>query len=248
MKSAGYSLFIFITLVLLASMFFYPYAIGQDTAWVTHVMTHVPALAHMPPVNFTEGANYETVADAKKRFKNVIGVEADHEEAIYLALAYYPELAETPIEFVFKPIGTTMSTRPAFGSFFKRSGNRTYQIFINNKPDFDGILFGQIPFNGRVGIVAHELAHLLDYECRSSWGLAGVGIKFLNRRGRSSFEKTIDLLTIHKGLGWQLRDWAHCSMGGCPGATPEYQAFKRSNYLSAEEVVKEIEKLDIYRQ
>lgn len=235
-------------LMLLAVLLVYPYSTGQDTALVEQIMTHVPPLALLPPRQFEEGHNDKLVEAARHQFPLVNGIPEAQVEAIYLALYYYPELASVPIEFVFGPINTTMATRPAPNSYLRRAGRRTYRVFINDKPGFEGILFQHIPLNGRVGIVAHELSHVLDYEQRSSLGIIGVGLRFLNKRGRAGFERTIDLLTIYKGMGWQLRDWAWCAMGGCPGATPAYQAFKRGNYLPPEEVEKEINSMALYRR
>lgn len=207
----------------------------------------MPPLEKMPPASLAQGQQDDVVSKAKLKFKHISGVPPKHEEPIFLALSYYPELTDIAIEFVFKKIKTTMATRPTIGSYLKRTGNRKYRILINdNKEGFDGILFENIPYNGQIGIVSHELAHIVDFEHRNTWQLLGVGVKFMNKKGRASFEKTIDLLTIYKGMGWQLRDWAACAMGGCPGATPDYVAFKRSNYLSPAEIEKEITKLKIY--
>ena len=59
-----------------------------------------------------------------------------------------------------------MASRPA--SVFSP---RRYKIVINNNPQFKGIPFDSIPYNAAVGIVGHELAHIVEYETKTLLGL-----------------------------------------------------------------------------
>jgi len=147
-----------------------------------------------------------------------------------IALSYYKELSNTPIEVKFSKIGTTASCRPKLGSiipifyitlfitfglillgfrktkvFYKypklrhafliigfisisficyahfansSKSDREYVININNKSEFEGILLKNVPFNAQIGIIGHEIGHIVDYENRNFWGIIGRAIDY----------------------------------------------------------------------
>jgi hypothetical protein len=151
-----------------------------------------------------------------------------------LALSFYPELHDVEINFLLSKESTTMACRPDIGSLLKNK--RTYNIFINNKSDFEGILLPDVPFNAQVGVIGHEIAHIVDYENRNLLGVIQVGIDYLNMERKQVCENYIDMLTIEKGLGWQLYDWAQYSMYDSPKATDKYKEFKRNIYLNPAQI------------
>jgi hypothetical protein len=163
---------------------------------------------------------------------------SSYEKQSLIALSYYPELQMVHIEFIFGNINTTMSCRPTFKSMLY--GERHYQIFINNNPEFEGILLQDVPFNAQIGVIGHEFAHVFDYETRSFTGVLQRGLNYLTRNGKKTYERSIDKLTIQKGLGWQLYDWADFSMYKSEKATDKYKDFKRDIYMSPEEIKAEI--------
>lgn len=152
-----------------------------------------------------------------------------------IALSYYPELQNTDIRFVYKDIKTTMSATPRISSFWHKK-NR-YQININSKKKGqEGILLKEVPFNGRIGVLGHELAHIADYVRKKKLGLITFGIHYtLSKKFHAKYEKATDSQTIEKGLAWQLYDWAdfvfHLSK-----ASEKYRAYKRKFYLLPEEI------------
>ena len=188
-------------------------------------------------------AYFEDDAVNLDSLKNLYGVNksfiVSYEQQSLIALSYYPELKKSHIEFVYCAINTTMACRPTVKSML--SGERRYQIFINNNPAFEGILLQDVPFNAQIGVIGHELGHVLDYEIRSTAGVLQRGINYLSRNGKRSYEKSIDKLTIRKGLGWQLYEWADFSMNKSVKATEKYKKFKRDIYMSPEEIEKELE-------
>ncbi len=150
-----------------------------------------------------------------------------------LAFKYYPELRNAKIEFQFKHVSTTLQAQPIIASLFGKQVR--YKIIVNDDPEFEGILFDSIPFNGQVGIIAHELAHILDYTNKTRCGIISTGFKYLFKGYKRRYEKSIDYLVILKGLGWQLYDWAHFAMIDSK-ATKEYKQFKMDYYLESEEI------------
>ena len=161
-----------------------------------------------------------------------------------VALSYYPELKDTEIEFVHQPIKTTMAARPKPTSVFQRVSKRSYRIFVNNSDDCQ-INLKDIPFNAQIGIIGHELAHIVDYEQSNGPGIVGAGLNYTTARTKANFEKSIDRLTIEHGLGWQLLAWADFALHESD-ASEEYKAFKADTYLEPEEIAEVMQGIEIY--
>lgn len=236
MKKAGISILILLSAVVLVSLIITPRSEQQ----VEKTRMHIDYSQYQcPPIDFIAGENQDLIQRGKELFPDVEGLPEQFEDVFYLTLYHYPELSGSSIEVISKPIGTTLQVQPAANFIFKRKSTRSYRIFINSNLDFEGILFKDIPYNAQVGLVAHELAHILDYKYKNTFQIIGTGLKFLNGNSRGKYEKSIDLLTIYKGLGWQLLDWAQYAMFDSK-ATEDYKAFKKSNYLNPEEITEDI--------
>lgn len=164
-------------------------------------------------------------------------------EPALIALSYYPELKDVRIEFKYSEEATTMAARPAPFSLFS---NRKYVILINKKKNFKGIYLENVPFNAQIGIIGHELTHVVDYQKHNFWGVLGIYFRYSNNKRKPLFEKEIDRATIERGLGWQLYDWATYSMRTDNGATENYREFKHTTYMQPEEIKQVISYLSKY--
>jgi hypothetical protein len=161
-----------------------------------------------------------------------------------VALSFYPELREVDIHFVHSKESTTMAARPIWNSIF--SSKRSYNIFINNNEYFEGILLSDVPFNAQLGVIGHEIAHVLDYENQNFLGIMRIGIDYLDVDKKIEYERSVDMLTISKGLGWQLHDWAQYSMYESLKATESYKEFKRKTYMNPTQIVEVMKNRDMY--
>lgn len=151
-----------------------------------------------------------------------------------LALSYYPEFINLSIKFVNKDIKTTMACQPDIKQMLK-TGKRTYIIFIDTDKNGEGIELAEVPFNAQVGVIGHELAHIIDYENKNTLQLIGTGFGYLFGSYKHHLEHKVDSITIKKGLGWQLRDWADFAMNQS-SASQQYKAFKKEIYMNPEEI------------
>ncbi|MCW5907192.1 MAG: hypothetical protein KIS94_04995 [Chitinophagales bacterium] len=202
---------------------------NQSIVELQKLLKHVKYESFVVPHNFTT----DSCPKEDFVFPEGLVIPPQYRCQFGLAFKYYPELRDVKIEFQFKHVSTTLQAQPVISSLF-RSEVR-YKIIVNNNPDFEGILFDSIPFNGQVGIIAHELAHILDYKYKTRFGIVATGLKYLFKGYKRRYEKAIDYLVIQKGLGWQLHDWAQYAMYDSR-ATSEYKTFKMDFYLEPDEV------------
>ena len=140
----------------------------------------------------------------------------------------FSELKETRIRLVFRAIPMTMQARPNIWQLL--IGRREYLIFINNKKAKNGIVLEDIPFNGQVGVISHEMCHILDYHNKSIWQIIKTGIMYLNPNKKEGYEKSTDYLAVKKGFGLQLHEWSNYVLDDSSIA-PEYKKVKERFYL-----------------
>lgn len=161
-----------------------------------------------------------------------------------IALSYYPELKNVPITFRYYNIRTTMEVRPEYFSAIK-DDNRKYIIFISKNTHTEGVLLKDVSFNAQIGVIGHELAHILDYESRTVKSLFGLALDYLIIKNHAKYERSIDELTIKRGLGWQELEFADF-VENKSLATASYKHFKKINYLSSSEIENAIAKMTLY--
>jgi hypothetical protein len=130
--------------------------------------------------------------------------EAIKEEA-GIALSFYPQLAEVPIEFKFKKNirKSTMLAQPHFWSLFRPKGKRKYMVLIGEKIQISDREFAtaDIPKDILIGWLGHELGHIMDYCNRSSFNLFWFGLKYtLSDRYLMTAERAADSFAVDHGM------------------------------------------------
>jgi hypothetical protein len=102
-------------------------------------------------------------------------IPAEFERPILTALSYFPELKDTHIIFRIKKAYTPLTTKPDFTSVFKRKGHRTYVITISNETadTLTRLLFQNLSFEEQVGVMGHELSHVVDFNSKNFPGVGG---------------------------------------------------------------------------
>lgn len=163
----------------------------------------------------------------------------EYELASLVALIHYPELKDTKIEFKTKSLKSTMAARPKGLNVFRHKGKRLYVIVINNTEDVK-VPVDSVSFNAQVGVIGHELAHILDYENKSSMKVVGNGLGYASKKFRSKFERATDQRTIDHGLGWQCYDWSYY-VYHYKNTPKEYLEYKKKTYMSYEEIEDQLE-------
>jgi hypothetical protein len=195
---------------------------------------------------FIKAEVFELIECYKDDVCSKITIPDEYEAACLLALAYYPELKNEHIEFVYGKGAYSMAARPVPMSLFKSRKKRKYRIFINTESKNKGLLLNQVGFNAQVGIVGHELAHILYYSQKSSARIILDGILYSNKKFRAKFEKDTDKVAIDRGLGWQLHDFSNCTQ--THEAVPEeYKIYKKAVYMCPQTIEEYIEKNKLQR-
>ena len=181
------------------------------------------------------------------KFNNKIVPEVIWREA-YVALAHYPELKDTPIEFQFKKNikKSFMRAQPKLGDFFKRKGKRAYKIMISERFNIEDEEFDvtNVPSDVLIGWIGHELGHIMDYKNRSAVNMIWFGARYItSKRYIREAERAADTYAVNHGMGEYIiatKDFilnhAHLS--------EKYKNRIKSLYLSQEEIMELVEELD----
>ena len=157
-------------------------------------------------------------------------LDESYQEQAMIAMSYYPQLKGVAIEFVRKDIKTTMAARPATGFLFRKKENRTYRIFIDNDVKGEkGLLLSEVPFNAQVGIIGHELGHIVDYEEKSAAGIVLTGVGYLFHPFRKKLERKIDEITVAHGLGYQVAEFSKYVLDDAH-VSDKYKKYKQKIY------------------
>ncbi|MCB0611360.1 MAG: hypothetical protein KDD12_26800 [Lewinella sp.] len=167
-----------------------------------------------------------------------------------LALSHYPELKETPIEFLVQPAFLPLSSRPDPVTVLSPWIRRKYLVVISSRSTdyFEQILLKNTPFNEQVGIIGHELGHSVFYLDKSALKLVGIAYNYeYDEDYATQFERETDKRAVAHGLGYQLYDFAFFVRKAFGDSQEKIAAEKGDMYLSPNELAAEMTKYDCYR-
>ncbi|WP_020530792.1 hypothetical protein [Flexithrix dorotheae] len=149
----------------------------------------------------------DSLIDFRNEYGNRKKVPTEFELQTLIAISHYPELKNIRLKFKIKKKNVfPISARPGFNpiNFFRSRKNRQYLIFME---EGTGYVLDRT-FNGQVGIIGHELAHIQYYKSISSWRLIKEGIKYTKHSAfRIKFEEDTDKRAIEYGFGWQFLEF-----------------------------------------
>lgn len=181
-------------------------------------------------------SSYVCSRDTKLVYSGLNNLSGQGKTSFLVAISYFPELNRSRIQLKYKKIRTTMSVRPTIGSLiFNRRENRKYIIRINSSLRDSIITLNELSSDAQVGLLGHELSHIVDYRSRNIWGVISRGFAYMSKRGMTKYEREIDLITIKHGLGSPLYQWSNYVLHGSD-ASSKYKLFKSSIYMTPEEI------------
>ena len=159
----------------------------------------------------------------------------DLEREILTALSFYPELSSTPIEFRFAKIKTTMSAMPKGVFLLKKKDKREYVIRINPGINTKAISYKELSSSALIGVLGHELGHILDYESMKNREIVGFAVQYLQPRKRKAIEARTDMIAIHHHLGWELFQFSDYVFYRSQ-APPKYLEYKEEFYFDPDQI------------
>ena len=137
-------------------------------------------------------------------------IPKEFELAVLTALSHFPELKYLSINFITRKVFTPLSTRPEFTSMFKRKSRRTYTITISTETidTLSHLLYRNLTFRQQVGIMGHELSHVVDFDRKNFFQSMANAIGHISRRFLDRMEFNTDLICIQHGLGRYLEAYS----------------------------------------
>ncbi|SHI46501.1 hypothetical protein SAMN04488513_101368 [Pseudozobellia thermophila] len=158
-----------------------------------------------------------------------------------LALAFYPELRNTAIEFRFKrKTGkSTMQAQPVFASLLQARERRRYLVFVSESIKITGKTFKTTDMDSAIliGWLGHELGHIMDYERRSSLNLVWFGLKYLfSGNFIKEAERAADSYAVGAGMEAYILKTKAFILDNAE-IDPKYKKRIRKYYLSPDEIM-----------
>lgn len=111
---------------------------------------------------------------------------------------------------------------------------------MSDKTCGDKKLTERVTSTALVGLLGHELGHIVDYSQRSIFGIIGFSIGYIPHKNRSKIEKRTDRIAIQHGLGSYLLEFSeYIDTDTC--RTERYIKYKAKHYYSPEQLREVIE-------
>jgi len=135
---------------------------------------------------------------------------AGYEQQAILALSHFPELKNTSIVFRFHKSHATLKTRIQTSSLLNDKKKRFFVITISSRTvdKLEPVRFSNMNFDAQVGILGHEISHVLDFSEKNLWQCTITGMKHTSPAYVDSLEFHTDMITIQHGLGKELYAWS----------------------------------------
>jgi hypothetical protein len=134
-----------------------------------------------------------------------------YEVAAAIALSAYPQLMDANIEMLLVPYGAPMEATVDIPSLFGPRSKRRYKILLNDEKDspYNPILLHSLPFDAQVGVIAHELGHVVYYDEMNVLEFGKWGFNYLRDDAfRALHERSTDMMPVYYGLGSQIYQYA----------------------------------------
>lgn len=163
----------------------------------------------------------------------------DFKDAAIVAAGAFEELEHINLDIRRKSIASMMAARPTIGSFFTKRANRQYVIYISDKESMNAnALFNEMSFCAQVGVLGHELSHIVSYEEMTNLQLMWFGIKYAFNK--KEIEAETDLMAIKKGFGKHIIEFNN-HIYHSSNTNKKYLSKKKKYYLSSVEIEQKIQ-------
>jgi len=190
----------------------------------------------------------------KKEYGNKKIYPPAAEKQILLALSYYPELKNIPIEFQTRPNHSTGHTRVTWGGLFESPRKRHFLVVLSDSTEalLMPLIFKNISFDAQLGLIGHELAHVADGITTTTFEIIKHVIRSISPKYVDRAEAHTDASCIDHGLGYQLLAWSRHvrkTMNTVTWGGPDYihRSQQRKRYMNPDEILKRIDESPMYK-
>jgi hypothetical protein len=200
---------------------------------------------------YTEENDAKKFETLKKEFGKNKKLPEGYELQALLALSHYPELMDVKIEFIFKASDRPLYTQPTKPSLVKSGPERTYNMVISKKAKstMQPVLLRNLPFDTQVGVLGHELGHVLDFINKNSFEAVGTGVGYMIGSFKHYLESGVDLISIKHGLAYQILGYAELVVK-LQKEYPEEKYYQEyfKYYMSPGKIRAKIRQLKLYKE
>jgi hypothetical protein len=148
---------------------------------------------------------YPDLSQLRQHFGRNKTIPARYELPVLRALSHYPELKDTaieisPVKFLPVPYATT----PSLLNFLRAADKYTIRLREVAEGPTEKALFRNLPEMAQVGVIGHELGHVLQYRGNT---IRSLFSRFAEHRSvslRREVERHADISAIEHGLGFEL--------------------------------------------
>jgi hypothetical protein len=169
---------------------------------------------------------------------NFLGNTQQFKKSLLIASNSFYELKGITIDVKRKNIKTLMAARPKANFLFRKNKNREYVILISKKQNMNArVLYMQMSNRALIGVLGHELSHIVCYSQKSNLEMIFFGIKYVFNK--KEIEVDTDIMAINKGFGKQILEfnqYIHHSSR----TNKKYLRKKNRYYLSSNEIEQKI--------
>lgn len=129
-----------------------------------------------------------------------------------IALEKYPELSSANIHFLSQGKAKNWAHKavPRISTLLLPAKFRTYQIWIaeDQYGALDSTLFKNLSSTSQIGVLYHELAHVLDYKDKNSFEMLWFGVKYwYSDEYRVVCERATNCVALDRGLRSEILSW-----------------------------------------
>ncbi len=92
-----------------------------------------------------------------------------------------------------------------------------------------------VPLNAQIGVLGHELGHIIDYQNKGTFGIIKTGIGYLFNNTKSKLEKKVDWIAVNHGLKKELVAYISYILNES-NAPENYKNYKKKIYYSPQQL------------
>ncbi len=170
------------------------------------------------------------------------------EDQILTALSHYPELRDICIRFIFtqKLKQSVMAARPVVWTLLRSRRRRMYDILISPVFKLTRSIepIHQLSDEVLIGWIGHELGHIMDYEQKSTLGIARFGLLYwFSKTYVRKVERVADTFAINHGMGPYILSTKEFILGHSE-LSQRYKNKIARLYLSPDDIVELVAKME----